>query len=84
VDGPRSAAPSAIANTVGALRAAAENSPELDPMGSLVDADCSAYYNWLNQQRLPGAEQSSSGFVVDRSHCPAVPNQTNSPTSTNS
>jgi hypothetical protein len=32
---------------------------ELDPLGSLVDADFGAYYNWLNQQRLPGAEQSS-------------------------
>jgi hypothetical protein len=31
---------------------------ELDPVGSLVDADFGAYYNWLNQQRLPGAEQS--------------------------
>jgi hypothetical protein len=29
---------------------------ELDPLGSLVDADMGAYYNWLNQQRLPGAE----------------------------
>ena len=37
-------------------------SPELDLVGSLVDADMGAYYNWLNQQRLPGAEQSS--FVV--------------------
>jgi hypothetical protein len=36
--------------------------PELDPVGSLVDADMGAYYNWLNQQRLPGAEQSC--FVV--------------------
>jgi hypothetical protein len=35
---------------------------ELDPVGSLVDADLGAYYNWLNQQRLPGAEQSS--FLV--------------------
>jgi hypothetical protein len=35
---------------------------ELDPGGSLVDADLGAYYNWLNQQRLPGAEQSS--FLV--------------------
>src|SRR6185437_13946437 len=35
---------------------------EFDPMGSLVDADMGAYYNWLNQQRLPGAEQSS--FLV--------------------
>jgi hypothetical protein len=31
---------------------------ELDPAGSLVDGDMGAYYNWLNQQRLPGAEQS--------------------------
>lgn len=33
--------------------------PELDPAGSLVDADMGAYYNWLNQQRLPGAEKAS-------------------------
>jgi hypothetical protein len=32
---------------------------ELDPLGSLIDADMGAYYNWLNLQRLPGAEQSS-------------------------
>jgi len=32
--------------------------PELDELGSLIDADMSAYYNWLNQQRLPGAEKS--------------------------
>jgi len=36
--------------------------PEFDFVGSLVDADLGAYYNWLNQQRLPGAEQSS--FLV--------------------
>lgn len=36
--------------------------PELDFIGSLVDADMGAYYNWLNQQRLPGALQSS--FLV--------------------
>jgi hypothetical protein len=36
--------------------------PEFDFIGSLIDADMGAYYNWLNQQRLPGAEQSS--FVV--------------------
>jgi hypothetical protein len=35
---------------------------ELDPIGSLMDADMGAYYNWLNQQRLPGAEKSS--FLV--------------------
>ena len=32
--------------------------PELDPVGSLMDADMAAYYNWLNQQRLPGSVQS--------------------------
>jgi|SRR5579871_333352 hypothetical protein len=32
---------------------------ELDPAGSLVDADMGAYYTWLNQQRLTGASQSS-------------------------
>lgn len=37
-------------------------SMELDPAGSLVDADMGAYYNWLNQQRLPGAAQGS--FLV--------------------
>ncbi len=36
--------------------------PELDPEGSLVDADMGAYYHWINQQRLEGAEQSS--FLV--------------------
>lgn len=41
------------------LLTAPASSPELDPIGSLVDADMAAYYNWINQQRLPGAEQSS-------------------------
>jgi hypothetical protein len=36
--------------------------PEPDFAGSLLDGDMGAYYNWLNQQRLPGAEQSS--FLV--------------------
>jgi hypothetical protein len=35
---------------------------ELDPLGSLIDGDMGAYYNWLNLQRLAGAEQSS--FLV--------------------
>jgi len=35
---------------------------ELDSIGSLVDADMGSYYHWINQQRLPGAEQSS--FLV--------------------
>ncbi|MGH9538202.1 MAG: hypothetical protein ACRD3H_09775 [Terriglobales bacterium] len=35
---------------------------ELDPLGSLVDADMGVYYTYLNQQRLTGAEKSS--FLV--------------------
>jgi hypothetical protein len=35
---------------------------DLDPLGSLIDADMGAYYNWLNLERLPGAEKSS--FLV--------------------
>lgn len=44
------------------LLSATHPQAELDAEGSLVDADMSAYYNWLNQQRLSGAEQSS--FLV--------------------
>jgi len=44
------------------LLTASMGGAELDPVGSLVDADIGAYYNWLNQQRLPGANQSS--FLV--------------------
>jgi hypothetical protein len=44
------------------LSAANQAGAELDPVGSLIDGDMGAYYNWLNQQRLPGAEQSS--FLV--------------------
>ena len=29
-----------------------------DPEGSLVDADMGAYYTWINQQRLSGADRS--------------------------
>lgn len=31
---------------------------DVDVLGSLIDADMGAYYNWLNQQRLPGAQRS--------------------------
>ncbi len=41
------------------LLAETHDQPELDPLGSLIDADFGAYYNWINQQRLPGADQSS-------------------------
>ncbi|MFP5229167.1 MAG: hypothetical protein ACLGXA_16245 [Acidobacteriota bacterium] len=36
--------------------------PQLDPAGSLVDADMGAWYHWVNQQRLPGYQQS--GFIA--------------------
>lgn len=41
------------------LLAPVSQRPELDFIGSLVDADMGAYYTWLNQQRLPGAEKST-------------------------
>ena len=44
------------------LLAQIETQAELDPHGSLMDADMGAYYNWINQQRLPGAGQS--GFLA--------------------
>lgn len=34
----------------------------VDPVGSLIDADMGAYYQWINQQRLPESQQSA--FVV--------------------
>ena len=44
------------------LLAGEPTTPQLDPMGSLIDADMGAFYIWLDQQRLPGAKQSS--FLV--------------------
>ena len=44
------------------LLSASDRGSDPDLIGSLVDADMGAYYNWINQQRLPGAEQSS--FLV--------------------
>ncbi len=41
------------------LLAERQRKPELDPQGSLVDADMGAYYTWLNQQRLSGEEKSA-------------------------
>lgn len=37
----------------------ARGKPEFDPQGSVIDADMGAYYTWLNQQRLAGADQAS-------------------------
>lgn len=44
------------------LSADAKAPADFDFVGSLIDGDFAAYYNWLNQQRLPGAEKSS--FLV--------------------
>jgi hypothetical protein len=41
------------------LLAEQQHQPDLDPLGSLIDADMGAYYTWLNQQRLPGEEKSA-------------------------
>lgn len=47
---------------MGELIASPQQSPALDPEGSLIDADMGAYLTWINQQRLTGADQSS--FLV--------------------
>lgn len=44
------------------LLAGASGEAELDPTGSLVDAEMGAYYHWINQQRLAGSERS--GFIA--------------------
>ena len=44
------------------LLAGNTGNPEVDLIGSLIDADMGAYYHWINQQRLPGADKSS--FLV--------------------
>lgn len=49
-------------NPMNELLSEAQRRPELDPQGSLVDADMGAYYTWLNQQRLSGAEKAT--FLV--------------------
>src|ERR1700727_616071 len=44
------------------LLSGSHGNPDLDLIGSLIDADMGAYYHWINQRRLPGSEQSS--FLV--------------------
>jgi hypothetical protein len=44
------------------LLSGSSGNPELDFTGSLIDADMAAYYQWVNQQRLPESERSS--FLV--------------------
>jgi len=69
------------------MLAGSDSHVELDAMGSLVDADNGAYYNWLNQQRLTGAEQSSFlAWFEDHGEAvaigPAMPRGTESTTAT--
>ncbi len=47
---------------MGELLSEVQSKPEPDPDGSLIDGDMGAYYTWLNQQRLPGADRAS--FLV--------------------
>lgn len=44
------------------LLSSSHDEADLDPTGSLIDGDMGAYYQWINQQRLSGAEQST--FLV--------------------
>ncbi len=46
------------------LLAEHQRPPELDPQGSLIDADMGAYYTWLNQQRLSGRREVGIPGVV--------------------
>jgi hypothetical protein len=52
-------APRQRENQMNELLAEHQRKPELDPGGSLIDADMGAYYTWLNLRRLPGEEKSA-------------------------
>ncbi|HZQ20723.1 MAG TPA: hypothetical protein VFA90_18680 [Terriglobales bacterium] len=69
------------------LLSATSSGTELDPIGSLIDGDMGAYYNWINQQRLPGADRSAFiAWFEDRNQAvvigPTVPRGTESSTPT--
>ena len=62
-----------------------EQKPQLDPLGSLIDADIGAFYMWIDQQRLSGAgaasflvwfESQSDAILIS----PALPPNTESDT----
>ena len=64
-----------------AMVAAAGNTTDLDPDGSLIDADMAAYYAYLEMMRLPGSdaavflawfENHSEAFVAGRHVPPAT------------
>jgi hypothetical protein len=52
-------APRQRENQMNELLAEHQRKPEVDPAGSLIDADMGAYYTWLNQQRLAGEEKAA-------------------------
>lgn len=57
--------------------------PVPDPVNSLIDADMGAYYTWLDQRRLPHAEQSSFLVWFENHHealavSPSLPRNTES------
>jgi hypothetical protein len=65
------------------LLSANSNQPEIDVLGSLIDAEMGAYYNWLDQQRLTGAEKSCFLVWFENHHSalaigPSIPRQTES------
>jgi len=65
------------------FRAYPPEARKLAVAGSLMDADMGAYYNWLNQQRLPGAETSCFLVWFEGHHSalaigPSIPRQTES------
>ncbi len=55
-------APRQRENPMNELLSESRRQPELDPQGSLIDADMGAYYTWLNQQRLSDA--GNARFLV--------------------
>lgn len=59
-----------------------------DPEGSLVDADMGAYYTWINQSRLAGAEQARflawyEGHNIALAIAPGLPRGSTSDTPAN-
>lgn len=61
---------------------------QTDPEGSLVDADMGAYYTWINQGRLAGADQARflawfEGHGLAVAIAPSLPRDTTSGAATN-
>jgi hypothetical protein len=52
-------APRQLQRPMNEMLSAKSRNPELDPAGSLIDADMGAFYLWIDQQRLMGHEDAS-------------------------